>query len=362
MKIGDKVRFLNETGGGKIAGFKDKNIVLVEDEYGFNIPTEASNVIVVDDDDYSTTRLVEDKQKNKKPKREEDDTYEDDPADKEITFKMSVQEREGGDKLNCYLAFVPVDPQQITTTRFETYIINDSNYYMQCAYMTAEGANWTLRFCQEVEPNTKMFVEEFGKEDLNSLGRIAVQAIAYKREKTFIMKAPVGIDMRLDTVKFYKLHTFVENDFFDKKAYIIKIVEQDRPFRPLVIDTKAMEEVMKSKANADTITSNTTRRGKTHREKKDEPIEVDLHIHELLETTSGMSNKDILDYQMSVVRKTLDEYADKKGTKIVLIHGKGNGVLRKEIEKELRYRYKSYLYQDASFQQYGFGATMVTIR
>ena len=38
MKIGDKVRFLSETGGGKIAGFQGKNIVLVEDEDGFQIP------------------------------------------------------------------------------------------------------------------------------------------------------------------------------------------------------------------------------------------------------------------------------------------------------------------------------------
>ena len=31
MKIGDKVRFLSEVGGGIISGFKGKDIVLVED-------------------------------------------------------------------------------------------------------------------------------------------------------------------------------------------------------------------------------------------------------------------------------------------------------------------------------------------
>ena len=35
MKKGDKVRFLSEVGGGKVAGFQGKNIVLVEDEDGF---------------------------------------------------------------------------------------------------------------------------------------------------------------------------------------------------------------------------------------------------------------------------------------------------------------------------------------
>ena len=37
MKIGDKVRFLSDTGGGIIAGFKGR-LVLVEDEDGFQIP------------------------------------------------------------------------------------------------------------------------------------------------------------------------------------------------------------------------------------------------------------------------------------------------------------------------------------
>jgi hypothetical protein len=35
MKIGDKVRFLSETGGGVVAGFQGKGIVLVEDKDGF---------------------------------------------------------------------------------------------------------------------------------------------------------------------------------------------------------------------------------------------------------------------------------------------------------------------------------------
>ena len=47
MKKGDKVRFLNEKGGGIIAGFQNKNIVLIEDEDGFQIPTNIKDVIVI---------------------------------------------------------------------------------------------------------------------------------------------------------------------------------------------------------------------------------------------------------------------------------------------------------------------------
>ena len=53
------MRFLSEVGGGRVAGFQGKNIVLVEDEDGFQVPTSISDVVVVDDDDYSTRRVVE---------------------------------------------------------------------------------------------------------------------------------------------------------------------------------------------------------------------------------------------------------------------------------------------------------------
>ena len=57
----------------------------------------------------------------------------------------------------------------------------------------------------------------------------------------------------------------------------------------------------------------------------------------------------------------MEEYKNKKGQKIVFIHGKGDCVLRKSILQELKYKYKNYESQDASFREYGFGATMVII-
>ena len=66
MKIGDKVRFLSEIGGGVVAGFQGKNIVLVEDNDGFQIPVQINEVVVVGDEDYSTTNVVETKNSSKK--------------------------------------------------------------------------------------------------------------------------------------------------------------------------------------------------------------------------------------------------------------------------------------------------------
>lgn len=357
MKIGDKVRFLSEVGGGKVAGFQGNNIVLVEDEDGFQVPTPVNEVVVVDNDDYSTTRLVAEKQKSAKSFANDDEDY--DPSDRPVTFKAPVEERKGGDKLSAYIAYVPISPKEMTTTRFETYFINDSNYYMHFTYMTAEGNNWQLRSIGEIEPNTKLYLEEFGREDLNQFNRIAVQIIAYKREKSFLLKPTVDVQLRLDPVKFYKLHTFQENDFFEQPAYVLTLIENDAETRPLVVDAKRLKQEMMGKINED--------RPKSHapQHKKDDPnapIVVDLHASELLETTAGMTPSDILNYQLDHFRKTLKQHEKEKGRKIVFIHGKGEGILRQALINELRYRFKTYTYQDASFKEYGYGATQVTIK
>lgn len=49
MNIGDKVRFLNDVGGGKIVGFDKGGLVLVEDEDGFEMPVRQSDVVVVEE-------------------------------------------------------------------------------------------------------------------------------------------------------------------------------------------------------------------------------------------------------------------------------------------------------------------------
>ena len=380
MKIGDKVRFLSEVGGGRVSGFQGKDIVLVEDEDGFEIPTSVRDVVVVEQDDYAMGKMISAKMEAQQKAEEhaatelhqdsrsiksilndhdeQTDMHVDeyDAADREITFRAPVQEREGGNKLSAYLAFVPVDIKEITHTRFETYIVNDSNYYIHYSYLVAEGNAWTLKSVGEVEPNTKLFIEEFGREVLNNMGRIGVQLTAYKKDKPFLLKPAIDVQFRIDPVKFYKLHVFEENDFFEQPSLLFTIVDNDEVARPLVVDSKRLKEQMYKDEKI------IAHEGKKKRQKDDGTLVIDLHADELLETTAGMNAADILHYQLDVFKKTMDENKKKKGQKIVFIHGKGEGVLRHALVHELNYRYKSCTYQDASFQEYGYGATQVTIK
>ena len=66
LKIGDKVRFLNDVGGGTVTGFQGKDIVLVADADGFEIPTLVSEVVAVETDDYNIAKVVAGQKKKKK--------------------------------------------------------------------------------------------------------------------------------------------------------------------------------------------------------------------------------------------------------------------------------------------------------
>jgi dsDNA-specific endonuclease/ATPase MutS2 len=128
----------------------------------------------------------------------------------------------------------------------------------------------------------------------------------------------------------------------------------------MAFDSASLEDAMRQKRHED---KRPLRQPVKHHEpKRDEPLVVDLHIGELLDTTRGMSNAEILNYQIDAFRKVMDANLRNVGKKIVFIHGKGEGVLRQALMKELNYRYKGHDVQDASFREYGYGATQVTIR
>ena len=406
MKIGDKVRFLSSTGGGIIAGFKG-NIVLVEDEDGFQIPTPVNEVVVVEDAASDRAKLRINQQQRKIEKGEdnrsikqrltstntEDDEVGDDWRDVDaniepnddpsINFEAPVKERLGGDELSVYLAFTPTDIKNLPTTHFKSFLVNDSTYYLHFSYSLKQDESWVLKAAGELEPNTKLLIEDFTLADLNEMLNGCVQLFSYKKDKPFALKPTCDLKVKIDAVKFYKLNTFHENIFFEQPALIYTLIEKDKPAQqPMLepITRKAEEEKTEelkvgfyfpsrlSKEEIDKKTDELAKRYKFERKKpakqilSDNKIIIDLHADELLETTAGMTAADILDYQLDVFRRTLDQYEDQHGKKLIFIHGKGEGVLRRAIIHELNYKYKHCSYQDASFREYGYGATQVTIK
>ncbi len=355
VKVNDIVRFLNDVGGGKVTRI-DGKMVYVEDEDGFERPALARDVVVVDHEKSRTmtyekpldikTRLVE-PEKPTKPAQ---------PAPQEPVF-----ETEEGEVLNVVLAYDAKELKHLNTTTFYSNLVNDSNYYLYFTYMTRgdESLEWTTRYHGIVEPNIQLQLDEFGHDDLNSMTHVAVQYVAFKQGKSFRLKNPALVEMRLDVTKFYKLHCFHASEYFEDPVIELKIVTNDRPARMMHIDSGELETAMREKKRQER--QNKPPHASKSSKNQGEIIVQDLHIAELLDNLSGLSHTDMLNCQLDKFREVMEANKNKLGQKIVFIHGKGEGVLRRALLDELRRRYPRCAVQDASFREYGFGATQVTI-
>jgi hypothetical protein len=344
IKIGDKVRFLDAIGGGVVTSFKGKDMVMVLEDDGFETPILKRQCVV-----------IEEPKKLGASVRPPVVATEPVKAESPKPVQPKQPETREGEILNINLAFLPVEGRPFTDAQFECYLINESNYTLVFNYASCSGKTWKSRSTGEIEPNSRLFIEEFGREDIAGLEKLSFQCLAYKPGAFYTFKNAVSVEIRLETVKFYKIHCFRDNDYFEENALIVPVVRCDVPEKSLNISAEEIKQAMREK------TPEEKPRISQPLQKKAEILEVDLHIDSLLDTTAGMDNAAILNYQLTVFRETMDENRSGKGAKIVFIHGKGDGVLRAAILNELRTKYKSCKYQDASFREYGFGATMVTV-
>ena len=345
MKIGDKVRYLNAVGGGVITRIGEKGVVTVLEEDGFETPVLANDVVVVAD----TNELNFVSESKSKP-----NTTTTTRTDEKPQYKFDIaEETPEGEAINVSLAFVPVNIKSLQNTDMEMFVINESNYYIDFQILTG-NATVSVHTTDTIEPQTKLFITDVRKDEVNDYEFIRFQGFAYKQTTKFDAKPALDVAVRINPVDFYKLHRFEENDFFEAKAILVNLIENDYPPIKYLIDDKQLQEAMHDKRPQPTKRQFAPPR-------KSQIIEVDLHIHELIDNFANLDNADMLRIQLDKFHSVMKENINKKGQKIVFIHGKGEGVLRKEITELLRKQYKNASFQDASFQQYGFGATQVNI-
>jgi hypothetical protein len=94
---------------------------------------------------------------------------------------------------------------------------------------------------------------------------------------------------------------------------------------------------------------------------KNEPIEVDLHIHELVEANAHLSNFQMVQIQMAHFNRMMEYAVEHRVPRLVFIHGVGKGVLKQELRDALEF-FPNCSFRDGDFRKYGQGATEVSIR
>jgi len=345
IKVGDKVKFLNDVGGGIVTGFVNKNVANVENEDGFEIPYPISKLI-----NESAPELSKD---YKGPKTE---TF---SSETEIKAEKPEMETEGKiitgkDLPEFFFCFVPTDSKNPLAGEIEMYLVNDSNFNVLYHFSHFTGTHYISVGHGNVKPNSKIKLESMVQSELNELPDYCFQLIYFANEQKE-WQQPILKKFKINPVKFYKESSYHSNFFFENNAMILQISDNilDTELDKLTEeDFKKVVKLKEPKPEAK-IAAN---------KKTAEVVEVDLHIHELIDNPTGLSNKELLEIQLEKAESEMNAAIKTAVKRIVFIHGVGQGVLKQELTKLLQKKFPKHYHQDASFKEYGYGATMVILR
>jgi hypothetical protein len=352
-KKGDKVRFLNSVGEGVISRILSDGTIYVLDETGFDVPVNESELVLIN-------RV-----------NEESDNYQETENTSNLVsysfdFFPEGEIIKGNDLPKAFFALVPQPGKDATDADLDTYLINDSNYII--FYNVLESLKGKSKCVDTgiIEPNTKISLISLLRTQIGNAPDFIFQLIFYKTGQ-YEPVNPINKKIILSPIKLYKEHTFKDNDFFHEKSIVFDLMEPEKMDSEEKIETidtsdqkkklKELEKMLQTKKTIDLPDKKITKK-----KLKEEQREIDLHINELVEKTTGMDNNAILEVQMEKFETEMQNAIKDNLKKIVFIHGIGNGTLKNLVRKTLSHKYGKYPHHDASFKEYGFGATMVILR
>jgi hypothetical protein len=359
--IGDKIRFLNDVGGGTVVGFTNKTTVIVRDDDGFDIPVLMSEIVVISEN--NVKKIIEndmpipvEEHKKSNIVCESKKISDDNGEHESNSNKLSNEEDEDGIEFETLLAFVPVFAANAATGDLQIYIINDSSYRM---FYTV--GKWKQHVIEpvgkgELEGDSKELIGMIKENEIPKTPVFQINFMLFKNRE-YTPQAVQQIDFELNPIKLLNKKIFTENDFFEQDAYIYTLASSRKMLKDYIanISDKDIEKSQKDKRNI---------HHKKNVQNREQAIEeVDLHIELLTDNKENLSNGEMLKLQIDRFTMSLDLGITSRTKRMVFIHGIGNGKLKHEIHRLLNTQYAGKVrYQDASFKEYGYGATMVFIK
>lgn len=411
LKRGDRVKFLNDTGTGTVTRIIDKEMVMVRTDDGFEYPVLGSELIKGGGEFMKLTSS----QNYGEHQSDNDYTGEETELPLTAVFQASksagvvrtadsVQKREERDERkerdevsgvleqepDIFIAVVPFDHSEPVGGEVSLFIINDSEWSLlyHCAMVKESKIVHTIS-AGTIEPGIKVNSGDFHIDDLfGTDGSVELTAIAYGER----INESAGLFRSL--IKPGKEHlskrsTYIENDFFDEDAFIVRIkkrrIEGDN--RRMTGNNKwaAVDDSNRKNDDKENARDNGGRersfeagvKAKISEErdikgvdkppagKKDGrklPREIDLHIGEIVDNSNELTPGEIINIQLARFRTSLEGAIISRERSVVYIHGAGEGKLKHEIRRIIDREYTACSYQDASFREYGYGATLVIIK
>ncbi len=356
FKIGDKVNFLNDHGGGVVSKVISSNLVNVKIEDGFDIPTLTNELVLAHDqrmfDASPAETFGRSDQAGRPAQAEAEEVVYDDRSSKLDIFKAKGQDKKG-----LYLAFVPQEQRWLLTGSLDVYLINYTDYdVLFSLFLRQENGAWQGKDYDAMQPNNKILLATIERDDIETWSNGVLQAM-YHRNTSSKVLAPVNSKFNIKPAKFYRENAYLDSSFINEKSllYLINEVGIQAAVAESEMDEKYDEETTaqqaKPKQDEEFINK--------HKTSPREAV-VDLHIGELVDDYSKMNNVDMLNYQLNYFVHCLESAIKGYLTKVTFIHGVGEGVLKTKM-MELLNAYENVQTRDASMKNFGYGATEVLI-
>ncbi len=357
FKVGDKVSFLNDKGGGIITKILDDSIVHVTIEDGFEIPVMAKELLKT-----GTAEMAADISrahqniiaKNNEPE------YEDDILPLYLSHNNPDQRAEG-----LYFCFVPEIQENPLSGSLEIHLINHTRYTSVFSLFLNHSGDYHGTEYGYIEAESRLQLATIGRSEIEKWANALWQNVFFMEDKCKPLPPFSGL-VNFRPIKLYKEESFQFESLLRKKALFVEVVLVSEMHKKPLLDEKISKEALKTLEEkirpevAATMPKPTqARESFLEKHKIDDKIaEVDLHIGELVENFTNLENSDMLNLQMDYFRKCMNQAEKEKLSKVIFIHGIGNGKLKTEINKVLQTT-QGIEYYDAPYARYGMGATEV---
>lgn len=346
IKVGDRVKFLNDTGSGEVTRIVDPKTALVQVDDGFEVPWMIKDLVV------DAGRYDADEEDVPEP-READKTENEVSSFSEKIEDMAKERIEDEEVL---LAFVPDE----SSAAFDAYLINSSSYHIKYTISRQQEGELVLFHEGTLEAGIKIRLGSYRPGNINDEEYFRIQGI-YFNAGFFNHMPPLDILIRVSATEMYDAAHRQESDYFLEKAVLHTLHDWRKRTDPPKIEISA-EELKKAMYTKGDVQPERPAAKRVKPPAGSGIEEVDLHIQHLVDDHAKMDNAEILEVQLSRFRTALESAILHKTRRIVFIHGVGNGKLKHELRRILDREYNKVKYQDASFKEYGYGATMVLLK
>jgi hypothetical protein len=356
FKPGDKVRFLNSTGGGTVVKEINAFMVSVAIEDGFEIPTLTNELVAIEPAGSSGDLFL-----NKNERHTETPLkVESEPEITETDRISRIVQRGSGTAppTGVFLAWVPQDQLRLLSGSMDVYLVNNtSSDILYSFFLKNDEGNFSGTDFGSVPPESKLVIESIVRDDVGMFSNGVIQVLFFSEENQKVLM-PVSATFRIKGSVFYQEGSYHETRFLaNQKAIVYTVCELNRV-------PSTYEQILNEKENREPLPAAAERFRpemaiEKHRIAPGE-AEVDLHISSLREEYGNLSPHEILTIQMGYFERMLGSAIAFSFTRVVFIHGIGNGTLKQAIIKSLA-EYEDVEFRSAPFAKYGNGAIELII-